>query len=271
MTLEERVARLESFTGNIEKIKSIYANSVQEICDKYLNLLYIENPDENHPNRLVLDGFLSDLSSVAAVPHNVAFNVRPSHDFRIQDNPGPGDNVSKLYLKRDDVTLQFPLKKYDIAHPGNLVYLEAGDYKQGMLYSLYIDSQNIAILSSSDAGRIALTAVEELTTVVEDLTTKMSSLVNQQGEVTISDAAIDNLTVSQTLSLSNAISLPLGTTCSTPTTSSAAGVIANKGYVDSQITAKIQEWYNTHHIFDTIDPSIALQDAPEKAIYYKYE
>lgn len=273
MTLEERVERLENFTGNIEKIKSVYANSVQEICDKYLNLLYIEVEDENHPNRLVLDGFLSDLTTVADVPHNVAFNVRPSHDFAYLPEPGPGDDVSKLYLKRDDVTLQLPLKKYDLAHPGNLIWLSDGDYKAGIMYSIYINSQNIAIISSSDAGNAALNAVERLTEAVEELATKVASVVDSQGAITMGEASIESLTITQALTISNPFQLPLGSTCSTPTGASDPSVIANKGYVDSKVSAEIQAWFNSHHLFGTEDPTTVLQDptVPEKAIYYRYE
>ena len=81
MNLEQRVARLETFMGDIDKIVSVYANSIQEICDKYLNLLYIETYDSSHPNILNIDGFLSDLDTAADLPHNVCFNVRPSHNF----------------------------------------------------------------------------------------------------------------------------------------------------------------------------------------------
>lgn len=270
-TLEERVERLETFMGNIDKITSVYANSVQEICDKYLNLLYIEVPDVSHPNRLVLDGFLSELTTVEDVPHNVAFNVRPSHDFAYLAEPGPGDDISRLYLKREDKTLIFPLKKYDLANPGNLVWLSDGDYKSGVLYTIYINSQNIAVISSNDAGNAALNAVERLADTVEDLSDKMSSIVTEQGAIEMLEASIESLTVTQALIISNPFQLPLGSTCSTPTEVSDPSVVANKGYVDSKIEAKITEWYNSHHIFDTIDPSQALQDAPEKAIYYKYE
>ena len=53
MTIEERLARLENFMGDIDRITSLYANTVQEICDKYLNLLYIESYDPNNKNILI--------------------------------------------------------------------------------------------------------------------------------------------------------------------------------------------------------------------------
>ena len=39
-SLEARVARLEDFIGNIDEIR-VYANSLQEVIDKYLAPLYI--------------------------------------------------------------------------------------------------------------------------------------------------------------------------------------------------------------------------------------
>ena len=55
MTIEERLTRLENFMGDIDRITSLYANTVQDICDKYLNLLYIESYDPNNKNVLILN------------------------------------------------------------------------------------------------------------------------------------------------------------------------------------------------------------------------
>ena len=110
MTLEERVERLENFTGDIDKIVSVYANSIQQICDKYLNLLYIEAPHTGSDNVLLLDGFLSEITTIEALPKNVMFNVRPSHNFAYQGST----TASKLKLKRGSSYIEIPLKKYDI-------------------------------------------------------------------------------------------------------------------------------------------------------------
>lgn len=269
MNLEERVKRLENFMGNIEKITSVYANSVQEICDKYLNLLYIETKDVNHPETLVLDGFLSELDTIADVPHNVCFNVRPSHDFAYAQS---GPAVSKLKLKRGNKYIEVGLKKYDVENPGTLIYLEPGDYKEGLLYSIYIDSQNIAIISSNDTGTIALQEVTQLNATVQDLADDVAAMAATQtvGSIAVTTGTIANLTVSEALSVSNAFVIPEGTTCSTPNAGDNSTKVANTAYVDRAITAAINDYHNNYHIFTTGDPVAALQDAAERAICYKY-
>lgn len=269
--LEERVERLENFMGDIDKIVSVYANSVQEICDKYLNLLYIEDYDSNHPNYLNITGFLSELTNIASLPKNVMFNMRASHTFAYDGD----DHSSKLRLTREDpethevTRIDLPLKKYDVANPGNLMFLEPGDFLQGILYGVYINSQGIAIISSNDAGTVALEAVTQLQSTVSNLAETIAELSETQtvGDISANTATIANLTVSTALTLSSAITLPTGSTCSSPAN---PNEIANKSYVDTTVDAKIADWYNTHHIFGTQDPSIGLQNAPERSIYYKY-
>ena len=269
--LEVRVERLENFMGDIDKIVSVYANSVQEICDKYLNLLYIEDYDPNHPNYLTVTGFLSELTTIADLPKNVMFNMRASHTFAYDGD----DHSSKLRLIREDpethqiTKLDVPLKKYDVANPGNLMFLEPGDFLQGILYGVYINSQGIAIISSNDSGTVALQTVERVAEALKDLEEVVASLSTEQtvGEISANTGTIANLTVSTALTLVNAVQLPTGSTCSTP---SQDNEIANKSYVDTQISAQIADWYNTHHIFGTGDPNVELQNAPERSIYYKY-
>lgn len=271
MDLEARVERLERFTGDIDKITSVYANSVQEICDKYLNLLYIEDYDSNHPNYLNVTGFLSELTTVADLPKNVMFNIRASHTFAYDGD----DHSSKIRFTRTDPDtgtvhrLDVPLKKYDIANPGNLMFLEPGDFLQGILYGVYINSQGIAIISSNDAGTVALEAVTQIRSTVQNMAETIAALSETQniGDVTAHTASIDELTVSQLLTLVNAIQLPTGSSCSAPTDNLH---IANKKYVDDAIDAAIKGYHNNYHLMGTTDPSAALNNAPEKAIYYKY-
>ena len=265
MTLEERVERLENFTGDIDKIVSVYANSIQQICDKYLNLLYIEAPHTGSDNVLLLDGFLSEITTIEALPKNVMFNVRPSHNFAYQGST----TASKLKLKRGSSYIEIPLKKYDVENPGNLKFLEPNDYMRGLLYGIYIDSQGIAIISSNDSAAVALQEVTQLSTAVDELTKRIDAMTSAQ---TVSDldatiANIATLTVSQALNITNPVQLPTGSMCSTPNGNTH---IANKGYVDSAIATAISNYHNTFHIFGNGDPSTALTSAPEKAIYYKY-
>lgn len=271
MTLEERVERLEKFTGDIDKIVSVYANSVQEICDKYLNLLYIEDYDSNHPNYLNVTGFLSELTTVADLPKNVMFNIRASHTFAYDGD----DHSSKIRFTRTDPDtgtvhrLDVPLKKYDVSNPGNLMFLEPGDFLQGILYGVYINSQGIAIISSNDAGTVALEAVTQIRSTVEEIAETVAGLATSQtvGELNASTGTIGNLTISQALTLTNGVTLPTGSTCSTPAN---ANEIANKTYVDNAVSTAITNYHNTYHLMGTTDPSAALNNAPEKAIYYKY-
>ena len=262
-TLEQRVERLEMFIGNMEKIKTVYGNSLQEVCDKYLNLLYIETPVSGLEQILILDGFLADLTSISSLPHNVVFNVRPSHNFAYVG----GTQESKIRFKRDNEYIDLPLKKFDIEHPGNLIYLAPNDYMNGMIYSVYINSQNIAVISSSDTGVIALQEIATLESEVDDLALAVTNLSTSLDTtaLTASNATIGSLTVSSALSISQAFSLPTGSTCSAPTANTH---VANKKYVDDTISAEINAFYNSHHLFG--DPNTLLANAPEKAICYKY-
>lgn len=263
MTIEERLTRLENFMGDIDRITSLYANTVQDICDKYLNLLYIESYDPNNKNVLILDGFLSEID-IDKLPKNVIFNVRPSHNFTYQ-----GDvTASKIRFKRDNRYVDLPLKKYDVENPGNLMFLEPDDYLQGTIYNIYINSQNIAIISSNDSGVVALQEVAQLGNEIEAINKKFAELGASQSiaDITANNAIIDNLTVSQALSLTNAIVIPTGSTCTNPT---APNHPATMSYVDSQIDTKIKEYHRTFHIFGVGDPS--AQQLVEGAIYYKYK
>lgn len=262
MTIEERLARLENFMGDIDRITSLYANTVQEICDKYLNLLYIESYDPNNKNILILDGFLSEID-IDTLPKNVVFNVRASHNYAFE-----GDNTaSKIRFKRDNRYVDLPLKKYDIQNPGNLMFLEPGDYLQGTIYSIYINSQNIAIISSNDSGVVALQEVTQLGNEIAEINRKFAELEASQSvaEITAASANINNLTISNALTLVNAFTIPTGSTCSNPT---ATNHVANKSYVDSEIEAKINEYHRTFHVFGVGDPSAA--ELVEGAIYYKH-
>lgn len=262
MNIEERLERLENFMGDIDRIVSLYANSVQEICDKYLNILYIETADPNNKNVLILDGFLAEID-IDLLPRNVVFNVRPSHNFAYE-----GDvEASKIRFKRDNKYVELPLKKYDVENPGNLVFLEPDDYLQGTMYNVYINSQGIAVISSSDTGVVALQEVAKLTSDLSDLISQVNGLANSQTVTSLnSDVAnIKNLTVSSTLSLVNALNLPTGSTCSVPTESSH---VANKSYIDSEIDKKIKEYHKNFHVFGVGEPTAA--NLVEGAVYYNY-
>lgn len=263
MTIEERLTRLENFMGDIDRITSLYANTVQEICDKYLNLLYIEEYDENNKNILILDGFLAEID-IDKLPKNVIFNVRPSHNFAYQEDV----TASKIRFKRENQYIDLPLKKYDVENPGNLIFLEPDDYLQGTIYNIYINSQNIAIISSNDSGVVALQEVAQLGNEIAAINKKFAELGASQSvaDITAANATIDNLTVSQALYLTNSIVIPTGSTCSTPTANNHP---ATMGWVLDTIKAEINTYHRTYHVFGQSDPDPA--QLVEGAIYYKYK
>ena len=191
------------------------------------------------------------------------FNVRPSHNFAYE-----GDvEASKIRFKRDNKYVELPLKKYDVENPGNLVFLEPNDYLQGSMYSVYINSQGIAVISSSDTGVVALQEVAKVTADLADVITQLNDLSKSQTITSLtSDVAnIKTLSVSSALTLVNALALPTGSTCSTPTQTSH---IANKAYVDNEIDSKIKEYHKNFHVFGIGAPNAS--DLVEGAVYYNY-
>lgn len=265
MTIEERLERLETFIGNIDRITSVYANTVQEICDKYLNLLYIETPDENQKNVLIIDGFLSDLEN-EEVPKNVVFNIKPSHTLSY-DSP---EDPCILRLKRDNTYVDVALRKYDIDNPGNLIPLNEGDYIEGLVYNVYINSQNIAVISTSDSGNKALQELEVvkesiglLDTALRKLSTNFKTTTIEADALTVAnEAAIKKLTLSENLSI------PTGSTCTTPIENSQ---VANKAYVDATIIAEFEKLFSERIIIGTGNPEVELETARNKAIFFKHK
>ena len=277
-SIEERVTRLENFMGNIDRITSVYANSIEEICNRWLNILYIEDKDHLYPDPsvLLIDGFLSKLDTVDDLPHNTMFFVRPGHHLAYTaGNP----EVALLRLKREEDYIELPLKKYkfeEIDHEmvNHLVDLEPGDYLAGVTYMFYINSQNIAVISVSDIGSQALAMVEQLDTLVQQLRTTVDNLQNEQTIATLHSvtAEIGALSITEALNLqyASAVNLPTGSTITGDPTLGTH--IVNKNYVDTKISAEIMRYHSRYHLFDVIDAQNKLSPAsvPEGAIYYKY-
>ena len=285
MNLEERLEKLELFIGNIDRITSVYANTLQELCDKYLNLLYIEVPRDPENDFvpdysvLLMDGFLTDLNTDPEtgennIPKNVIFNVKPSHKF-VKETEA---TASKVRFQRtitteegtQNIYIDLPLKKFSKEVPDELVFLDDGDYLPDMVYSIYVNSQGIAILTVNDAGTQALTEITEIKESLEEMKEAVNNISTSGNTTTITGDRIllpGNVEVGGVLSLLNRVALPTGSTCSTPDN---PAEIANKEYVDSKIDAQLKKWHADHHIFGTGDASKALENAPNKAIYYKY-
>ena len=277
-TIEQRVEKLETFMGNIDKITSVYANTIEEICNRWLNILYIEDSENLYPDPSVLfiDGFLSELTSVDDLPHNTMFFIRPGHHLAyIAGNP----EAAVIRLKRDSTYIELPLRKYkfeEIDHQmvNHLVELEPGDYLAGVTYMVYINSQNIAVISASDVGSQALSMVQQLQETVETLQETVEDLGNEQTIASLHSVAaeVGTLTITEALNLTNAnaINLPTGSTINGEPTLDTH--VVNKNYVDTKITAEILKYHNTYHLFDVIDAQNKLSpvNVPEGAIYYKY-
>ena len=279
MNLEERVERLEHFMGDMEHIATLYANSVQEICDKYLSLLYIEEIDPSHTNYLRVDGYLGTIGDDPnTIPRNVVFNIRASHDYE-EDPNDPGK--SYLVLSRDGVDCVFPLKKYNIDpdHQGELIFLEDHDFRNGSLYGVYIDSQGIAVMSANDAGDAALNEVRRLSDVVTTLESAVQAIAPSSGEIAETTGNITNVTsdtittqnlTTDNLYITNPVNLPSGSTAAdTSSPNDESTRVANNKFVWNAI----REYHRRYHKKGTGDPlsdPSLMADSPEGGLYYQY-
>ena len=277
-TLEQRVAKLETFMGNIDKITSVYANTIEEICNRWLNILYIEDSSQTaewreHPNNVYIEGFLTALDSVSDVPHNTIFFIRPSHNITVQDYSDPNEDT-KIVFTRENKTLAIGLRKPDPNNRDNLIKLNTGDLLKGHTYLIYINSQNLAVVSTSDEGVQALEIAGQLQTAVTGIQEAIQGMAASQSITNLeaTSASIGTLNISVALNLANAssITLPTGSTITgDPTLGSH---ITNKNYVDTKIWSEIMRYHSTYHLFGVASAQEALspETVPEGAIYYKY-
>lgn len=147
--LEARVERLERFIGNIDQIQA-YANSLQQVIDRYLSPLYIETNNPHGSHVLYINDYLGDLNDI---PHNIVFKIRASHDLVMPEDLTQ-DAILRFYRPgTGGVPTEFPLRKMV---NGSQTRLSDGNFVNGKIYDVYINSQDIAIITSSEAGQIAL-------------------------------------------------------------------------------------------------------------------
>lgn len=303
--LDARVTRLENFIGNIDQIR-LYANSLQEVIDKYLSPLYIES---GSGKVMLVDGYLGDLNNI---PHNVMFKIRASHDLVMQ----PEDEQAIIRFKRGEDYVDYTLRKMQDNH---LVRLDSGSYISGYAYDIYINSQDVAIIDSNDTGLEALTELnayktttnerldgidttisDNYNTVEADITsalntakaytdTKNSSMDTRvsnletflspitksgnnytfPGNVTVVGTMQSaGLRTTSTVNFSgvSGFQLPNGSTISDP---SANLGIANKQWVNTQITNAINDYHANMHLVGTAAASTALSGKPNGTFYYK--
>ena len=107
---------------------------------------------------MLVDGYLGDLNNI---PHNVIFKIRTSHD--LVNIPAGGH--AKIKFKRGTDETEYTLRKYI---SGSLQPLENYNYTSGNVYDIYINSQDIAIITANDTWVEALDAVTSLADTVSD-------------------------------------------------------------------------------------------------------
>ena len=261
LTLEERVARLEYFIGNIDQIKA-YANTLQEVIDRYLSPLYIEKTD-NTGSTLFVDSYLGDTNNV---PINSILKIRASHNL---DMTGAQD--AELVLMNGSKEARFPMRKYV---NGSLVKLESNNFVEGTIYDVYINGQNIAICTSSDTGIRALSEIDTLRKEIDEIQEFLGTLgsteegFNFEGSLTVEKLITKEAKVDDKLEISTVtnLTLPANTTISDPNTPNS---VANKKYVDKLVDDSLINFFARKHLVDTRDATIAMNGRENDSFYFK--
>lgn len=263
-TIEERLTQLENYIGDMKQLK-FYANSLQEALDRYVSPLYIEKTD-NEDNSLYIDSYLGRPNEI---PPYSMIKVRASHTLQApKNNPG-----TKIIFKRGEDIAEYPLMK--MAADDNLFEeLEDGDFVNGNVYEIYFNAQNIAIISSSNAGVTALNIAQSLTKTVEELQKNLESLgfsnndLTLKGKLIANDIEVVNAKVATDLNISTVtnLSLPAGTTIQNPSDNTG---VANKQYVDKAIADYTLDFFGKKHIVGTGEPATVMEDKEEGSFYFK--
>jgi hypothetical protein len=254
------------YIGNIEQVQ-IYANSLQETLDRYVSPLYIEKTD-NTGASLFIDSYLGDPTNIPAYS---LIKVRASHTFKAKEN-----EESTIVFKKGETVRSYALKKMKIDEEGkkSLVKLDDGDYVIGNIYEIYFDSQNVAVISSSNAGVTALGLVQTLSKTVEGIQKTLEGLgfegndLNLEGKLIAKDLEVTNAKVSTNLDISTvkSLSLPASTTIQNPTTNTG---VANKQYVDKAIEDYTLDFFGKKHIVDTGEANTVMQLKENDSFYFK--
>ena len=302
-SLEARVSRLEDFIGNIDQIR-LYANSLQEVIDKYLAPLYIES---GSGKTMLIDGYLGDLNNI---PHNVIFKIRASHDLEVESG-----EQALIRFKRQSDYEEFTLRKMV---DGSLEPLANDNYISGQVYDVYINSQDVAIITTSDLGLRALSEVSALASTLSQEVTRLEGQISGNyttldnkidanstgdrayadslvvtpnskiaaleeltsaftkngnnytfvGNITAANITAQNLAVTSTVTLSGVtgFTLPSGTTIADPSTATG---IANKQWVETLIGDSITNYHAQFHYVGTAQPSVAMDGKENGSFYYK--
>jgi hypothetical protein len=304
MNIEERLERLENFIGNIDQIM-LYANNLQQVLDRYIQPLYIE---QGSGRTMMVTDYLGDLENI---PRNIIFKIRASHNT---DNNNGTD--AKIIFSRGSTSKEFVLRKIE---NNATVLLTENDYIAGEVYDVYLNSQDVAIITASDVGVRALSEVAaldaSLTSRINSLETELMRSTASLG-VDISDAEnrcmtyIDNkyeicdsninelryltsgmsrdvdrnfifstkvtarvietpyLVSTDTVDFTRAkgFQLPSGSTISDP---SDALQLANRQWVRTEIESGISNYHSNFHYYGTAEPSSAMNGKDVGSYYYK--
>ena len=305
MNIEERLERLESFIGDVDKIR-LYANSLQAVLDRYIQPLYIEN---GAGKTMRISDYLGDLDNI---PHNIIFKIRASHDLALGDG-----ETAVIRFERGGNYKEYPLRKMV---DGSTAEIESSNYISGEVYDIYLDSQDIAIITANDTGVRALSeiavvetalsnAISELDTKVTNnystldskIDTKHTESINHTntktaankelidanttfrnkitkdssgnytfaGNITVNGKTTSkDLSVTNAPSFSKAFTLPSGTLMAA--NPSANMGIAAKKWVEDLIASKITDYHSNYHYNGTGDASSAMKNKPNNSYYYKY-
>ena len=303
MNIEERLERLESFIGNIDQIR-LYANSLQEVIDKYLAPLYIEL---GSGHTMLINDYLGDLENI---PHNVIFKIRTSHDLDMGE-----EDQAIIRFQRGTKFKEYTLRKMV---SGSLVPLESSNYTAGEVYDIYINSQNIAIITANDTG---VRALSELASLSESLNSRIDALTNTvntnnttlnnkintnantaktytdtktaanktlidelktflngitkdgnnytfRGNIVAAYIETPSLRTTRTVNMSgtSGFVLPSGTTIADP---SANLGLANRQWVNSRITTEVSNYFTSHHYASTEEASAVSSRLANGSFYYK--
>lgn len=255
------------YIGNIEQVQ-IYANSLQETLDRYVSPLYIEKTD-NTGASLFIDSYLGDPTNIPAYS---LIKVRASHTFKAKEG-----EESTIVFKKGETVRTYALKKMKIDEDGkkSLVKLDDSDYVIGNIYEIYFDSQNVAVISSSNAGVSALTLAQTLSITVEGIKETLNKLgitdngMTVSGTITATDIVTDSVKVNNTMDIETVkdLVLPAGTT--TPQRASADKGIINKEHMVAYVDDAMLNFFGEKHLVGTQEASIAMDSRENNSFYFK--
>lgn len=303
MNIEERLERLESFIGNIDQIR-LYANSLQEVIDRYLAPLYIEMGTDR---TMLINDYLGDLENI---PHNVIFKIRASHDLALI-----GDEHALIRFQRGEAYKEYTLRKLV---DGSLVPLESSNYTAGEVYDVYINSQDVAVITANDTGVRALSEiavvkdelereVANLNNLIRETESNLNTTINTKyqesidntntkytenkdaitgintflngitksgnnytfkGNIVAAYIETPSLRTTKTVNMSgtSGFVLPSGTTIADP---SANLGLANKQWVDTSIKNYVNNYFTSHHYASTESASAVSGRLSNGSFYYK--